>query len=72
MRELLPWVTTATGATILYLAGRSPRTRRWAWVLGVLNQIPWVAYAVIAKSYGFIPGSLMYGAVYIRHIVRGE
>jgi hypothetical protein len=70
MRDALPWVTTVTGAVVMYLAGRSPRSRRAAWYLGVANQIPWIAYAVIAKSWGFVPGSLLYGTVYVRNILR--
>lgn len=69
MRAILPWVTTVTGVSVMYLAGRA-RTRRAAWVLGVLNQIPWITYAVITQSWGFIPGSLLYGSVYIRNYRR--
>lgn len=71
LRSALPWVTTVTGATVMYLAAHA-RTRRAAWILGVTNQLPWIVYAVIAKSWGFIPGSLLYGTVYIRNILRGE
>lgn len=71
MRAALPWVTTATGAAVMWLAGRA-RTRRAAWLLGVANQLPWITFAVITKSWGFIPGSLLYGSVYIRNLRRGE
>lgn len=70
-KTLLPWATTAMGASIMYLAGRA-RTRRIAWYLGVVNQIPWVAYAVLAHAWGFIPGSCLYAGVYIRNVKRGN
>lgn len=71
IESLLPWVTTAAGASVMLLAGKS-RTRRWAWYLGVLNQIPWVLYAVLAHAWGFIPGSMLYAGVYVRNVKRGD
>jgi hypothetical protein len=55
----------------MYLAGRA-RTRRAAWVLGVLNQLPWLTYAVLTRAWGFVPGSLLYGSVYVRNLLRGD
>ncbi len=69
--DALPWVTTLLGASIMYLAARS-RTRRIAWSLGLLNQVAWISYAVAAKAYGFIVGSLIYGAVYARNLCKGD
>jgi len=68
---MLPWVTTATGASIMFLAGRA-RTRRAAWILGIVNQVPWITYAIVAGAWGFIPGSLLYGTVYARNLTRGD
>jgi hypothetical protein len=55
----------------MYLAGRS-RTRQLAWALGILNQVLWCSYAVAAHAYGFIGGSLLYGAVYFRNLMQKE
>jgi hypothetical protein len=68
--DVLPWATTVMGASIMYLAGRS-RTRQLAWALGILNQVVWISYAIAAHAYGFIAGSLLYGAVYARNLTRG-
>lgn len=68
-KTLLPWATTVMGASIMYFAGRA-RTRRLAWVLGLLNQVAWISYAVMAHALGFIAGSLIYAAVYIRNLLR--
>jgi hypothetical protein len=70
-QTLLPWLTTAIGATVMYLAGRRS-TRRWAWTLGILNQVAWISYAIAAHAYGFIGGSLIYATVYSRNLLRGE
>lgn len=71
LETLLPWATTLGGASVMYLAGHR-RTRRAAWWLGLVNQVPWITFAVITGAHGFIPGSLLYGAVYARHIIRKE
>jgi hypothetical protein len=70
-RTLLPWATTVVGASIMYLAGKQ-RTRRLAWVVGILNQVLWISYAIAAHAYGFIAGSLIYGGVYTRNLLRGD
>lgn len=70
-RTLLPWGTTVMGASVMYLAGRA-RTRRWAWVIGLLNQVFWISYAVLAHAYGFIGGSLIYASIYTRNLFRKE
>ena len=71
LKTFLPWLTTCIGASVMYLAGKA-RTRRWAWILGVLNQTAWISYAVIAHAYGFIAGSLIYASVYCRNLVGGN
>lgn len=70
-RIVLPWLTTLMGASIMYLAGRQ-RTRRLAWALGILNQFVWISYAIAAEAHGFIAGSLIYGSVYLRNLLRGD
>lgn len=70
-RTVLPWVTTVSGAAVMYLAAHKA-TRKAAWIIGLLNQIPWLSYAIAAKAWGFIPGSLLYGSVYFRNLLRGD
>jgi hypothetical protein len=70
-RALLPWATTAMGASVMYLAGRK-RTRRAAWTLGIVNQGFWVSYALIAHAYGFIVGSAIYASVYASNLFTKE
>lgn len=72
-QAILAWATTVTGATIMYCAGRQ-RTRRFAWYLGVANQFLWGAYAIMGapETLGFLVGSLLYGTVYVRNIIRGD
>lgn len=69
LRLVIPWVTTAFGASIMLLAGKK-RTRQWAWRMGILNNVVWSWYAVVTGQWGFLGGSLLYGTVYIRNMLR--
>lgn len=60
------YLLTATGALIMYLAGKR---RRSAWALGVVNQLAWGSYAYFTHQFGFIFGCVLYGTVYIRNYV---
>ena len=72
LEQALAWATVVTGALIMYLAGHSSRTRRWAWSLGVANQLLWGTFAVLTHTWGLIAGCVLYGSVYIRHLVKGD
>ncbi len=71
LSDVLPWATSAVGVTILFLARRKP-TRRVAWGLGIANQGVWITYALAAKAYGFIAGSLIYGGMYAWNLSKGD
>lgn len=58
--QIWSWILTGIGVTGWYLAGRR---NRWGWAIGILVQILWFAYAIVTGQYGFIVGSLLYGAV---------
>jgi len=70
-RTALPWATTVAGAAVMYLAGRA-QTRRLAWIIGLVNQVFWISYAVLANAHGFIVGSLIYASVYIRNLMQKD
>lgn len=71
LEATLPWITSFVGMSVMWLAGKG-HTRRWAWILGILNQAAWISYAVAAHAYGFIAGSLVYAAVYTRNLLKGD
>lgn len=58
---------TALGVTGLYLAGCQKKS---GWMLGLLAQFIWIAYAIVTKQYGFILGALIYGSAYARNWYR--
>ena len=71
LSDILPWATSAVGVTILFLARRKG-TRRLAWGIGIANQAVWISYAIAAKAYGFIAGSIVYGSMYLWNLLKGD
>jgi hypothetical protein len=71
LHDLLPWVTSAVGILIIRLARRKS-TRRVAWGIGIANQGVWISYALAAKAYGFIAGSVAYGVMYTWNLLKGD
>lgn len=51
----------------LWMAGRR---NKWGWLLGVATQGLWLAYAVSTRQWGFIPGSLAYGFIYVKNFLN--
>jgi hypothetical protein len=51
----------------MWLAGRH---NRWGWALSMATQTLWLAYAYITAQYGFMIGTVAYGAVYLRNFLR--
>jgi len=64
------YVLTAVGIGALYFAG-SARTRQGAWVLGMISQLMWAAYALETEQHGFIVSACLYGGMYARNWVKG-
>lgn len=61
------YILTAVGVFGLYMAGKKVR---WAWLIGLVAQFLWLAYAIVTKQYGFIISAVAYGFVYARnHII---
>lgn len=61
------WLLTAIGVSGLWLAGSRKAS---GWIVGLLAQALWVAYALSTKQYGFLASALCYGAVYARNLAR--
>lgn len=58
------WVLMAVGVLGLILAGR----KMWqGWLIGLLAQVLWIAYALATNQPGFLVSALVYGAVYARN-----
>jgi nicotinamide riboside transporter PnuC len=65
--EWWSWILTAFGVSGIYLAGRK---NKWGWVIGILSQFLWVAFAISTAQYGFILGSICYGSVYAMNFIK--
>lgn len=65
------YLLAAGGIAGIWLAGRKdPR----GWLLGLLMQVLWAAYAIVTGQYGFLVTAVGYGLVYGRNWLawRGE
>jgi hypothetical protein len=66
-----PWLLTGLQVVSLWAAGAK---RSWGWLLGASVQAPWIAYAVLTRQLGFIPGCVISAAVqaysFVRHSSR--
>lgn len=67
--SLLIWslLLAGVGLTGLWLAGNHSV---WGWVVGLVAQVLWVAYAVTTGQWGFLVSAAAYGFVYGRNALR--
>lgn len=61
MNQWWSWGLTVLGVTGLVLAGKKIW---WSWLIGLLAQVFWIAYALTTKQYGFVGSALVYGTTY--------
>lgn len=67
MRQLLPFVTGVLTLVVMWLAG-SRRTS--AWVVGLVNQVLWIAFIVVFEAWGLLPLSIALIFIYGRNLLR--
>jgi nicotinamide riboside transporter PnuC len=61
--ELWSWVLAAIGVTGIFFVGKKVV---WAWLILLVNEAIWIAYAISTKQYGFIVMATAYAIVYIK------
>lgn len=61
------YVLAAIGVAGIFLVGRKTI---WGWLILLLNECIWVAYAITTKQYGFILMATAYSAVYIKSFIH--
>lgn len=61
--ELWSWVLAAVGVTGIFFVGKKTI---WGWLILLLNECIWIAYAITTQQYGFIVAALAYAGVYIK------
>lgn len=66
----MSYLIAAISITAMYLAGCDGQRRAAGWALGLFNQVIWIGYALATQQYGFIFGSIAFGAVMIRNLWR--
>lgn len=57
------WILAAIGVTGIFLVGKKTI---YGWLILLLNECIWIAYALATDQYGFIVMALSYAAVYIK------
>jgi hypothetical protein len=63
MTQYWSWVLAAVGVTGIYFVGRKTI---WGWLVLLINECIWIAYALATDQYGFIFMATAYSIVYIR------
>jgi hypothetical protein len=67
IRTLLPWVTSAFTLLGMWLLSN----KRWeGWVVGIANQVLWVATSIVYGTWGFLPLTAALLVIYGRGLVR--
>lgn len=65
--EYWSWILAAIGITGIFFVGKKTV---WGWLILLVNEFIWIAYAVSTKQYGFIISALAYAAVYVRSYIH--
>lgn len=60
------WILAAIGVTGIFFVGRKTI---WGWLILLLNECIWIAYALATDQYGFIVMATAYSAVYIKSFI---
>lgn len=67
MRQILPLVISAFTMLAMWMIGN----KSWkGWVVGLVNQGLWIAFAIIFEAYGLIPLSVVLTVIYIRNLMK--
>ena len=61
------WVLAAIGVTGIFFVGRKTV---WGWLVLLVNECIWIAYAIATKQYGFIFMATAYSVVYIKSYLK--
>jgi hypothetical protein len=66
IRQAVPWLTSVFTLWAMWLLAK----KRWqGWVVGLFNQVLWVATAVLFRTWGLLPLTAALIVVYIRGLV---
>lgn len=65
MKQILPLVTSSVTVYNMYLAGNKDHR---AWILGLLNQILWLAFIISFGAWGLLPLTIALTFMYARNL----
>lgn len=67
MKQILPLTLSAFTVLGMWLIGNK---NRLGWVVGLINQILWISFAIIFKAWGLLPLTLVLIIVYTRNLLK--
>lgn len=67
MRQVLPLLLSAVTIYGMWLAGNK---RSLGWVIGLANQVPWLAFIVVFEAWGLLPLTVALIITYTRNLLR--
>ena len=57
------WILFALAFVILFATWQIGSGKRWAWLLMVATNIPWLVFGLTTNQYGFVATSVLYTVV---------
>ncbi len=66
MKSLLPWATSMGTLLGMWLVGQK---RSVGWIVGLVNQVLWVTFAVVFEAWGLLPLTLALIVIYSRALM---
>lgn len=67
MKALLPWATSAGTLLGMWLVSQK---RSVGWIVGLVNQVLWVTFAVVYGAWGLLPLTVALIVIYSRALFR--
>ena len=61
------YILSIISLVTLWLIGNKNKA---GFILGLLNQVLWIWYALMLKQYGLLVGVIAYAAIYIRNLIK--
>ena len=67
IRTMLPWATSAGTLLGMWLVGQK---KSIGWVVGLVNQVLWVTFAVVFQAWGLLPLTCALIVIYTRALIQ--
>lgn len=67
IRTLIPWATSAGTLLGMWLLGQK---RSIGWIVGLVNQVLWITFAVMFEAWGLLPLTCALVVIYSRNLAR--